>query len=168
MLTIVTAAGWGGAKQELQKGTHLASRTTLQVLPVCGSEYCWPRLLGKVLFSLFGGMKPAIQYLKIEDIYDQIPDDLIECWACCFWVIQACLLATKSEPILGLDRLADRVYRLTGLRSEEMLDDRVVQVIDNMGERFAMRLGLNAQAIMNAHRNYVSHHTQSKTVLPNS
>lgn len=165
MLTILAAAGWGGTERELQKGLHFAWRTPLQVLPISGTDHSWPRLCGKILFSLFGGNKPNIQYLQIEDIYDQIPDDLIECWACCFWVIQACLLAMKSEPILGFDGLTDRVYTLTGLRPEEMLDDRATQIIDNMGERFSKRLGLNSEVIKNAHRDYVSRNTKFKPAV---
>ena len=90
-------------------------------------------------------------------MYDQIPDDLIESWASCFWVIQACRLVTKSNPMFGLTSLADRVYTLTGLRREEMLDDTVVQVIEHMSERFAPRLGLNSQSIIDAHRTFVTH-----------
>lgn len=156
MLTIICVAGRAGAENVLQMEESLTTYTSLQVLPSSGSDNIWPRILGKVLFSLFGGTNPAIQKLQIEEVYDQIPDDLIECWACCFWVIQACLFATKSKPMLGFNNLAERVYTLTGLRQEEMLDDIVVQVIERMNERFALRLGLDDQSIVDAHRAFVT------------
>ena len=156
MLTIICVAGRAGAENVLQMEEALTAYTSMQVLPSSGSDNIWPRILGKVLFSLFGGTNPAIQKLQIEEVYDQIPDDLIECWACCFWVIQACFLATKSKPMLGFNTLAKRVYTLTRLRREEMFDDTVVQVIERMNERFALRLGLDNQSIMDTHRAFVT------------
>ena len=156
MLTIICVAGRAGAENVLQMEESHTTFTSLQVLPSSGSDNIWPRILGKVLFSLFGGTNPTIQKLQIEEVYDQIPDDLIECWACCFWVIQACLLATKSKPMFGFNVLAVRIYTLTGLRREEMLDDTVFRVIERMNERFALRLGLDNQSIMDAHRSFVT------------
>jgi len=47
------------------------------------------RLLGKCLFAYFGGNAPPIRRLVIEDYCDQIPDDVLKCWAGCLWAIQA-------------------------------------------------------------------------------
>ena len=146
ILTVVTAAGWAGVDKQSNKG-QLTSLTTLQVLPSAGSDDCWPRLLGQILFTLFGGPKPAIHHLKIDDIYDQVPDDLIECWACCFWTVQACLAATKSERLQS--RLSGRIlflreslYKLTGLTQDEFLGDQVTQVMLRMGIVLPRGLGL--------------------------
>ena len=165
ILTIVTASGWAGVDQQSSRGQQ-TSRTTLQVLPLAGSDDCWPRLLGQILFTLFGGNNPAIHHLKIENIYDQIPDDLIECWACCFWIVQTCIAAVESERLLtGLSAsfisLRERLYQLTGLTADELLNDQVSQVIERMGDRFAARLGLDAEALITAHQQYARTLTHS-------
>ena len=77
MLMIILAAGWDGASKP---------SSSLQVLPTSHDvNGAWPRLLGKCLFTYFGGSSPAIRKLVIEDYYDQIPDDVLECWASCLW-----------------------------------------------------------------------------------
>ena len=151
MLTIISAA----ALPVVENGPASKDRTSLQVLPASGSEPTWPRLQGRVLFSLFGGNAPPIQFLQIENIFDQVPDDLLECWASCFWVIQACDLATSEHPIFRLDSLKERVYSLTGLASNELTDERIVHVMQQLGERFAGRLGLDATSVLDAHCAYV-------------
>ena len=115
ILTVVTAAGRVGMDKQSNKGQQ-TSLTTLQVLPSVGSDDCWPRLLGQILFTMFGGPKPAIHHLKIDDIYDQVPDDLIECWACCFWTVQACLAATKL-----------RAFAITAFRSYFVIEREPLQ-----------------------------------------
>ncbi len=107
--------------------------------------------MGKLIFAVFGGTSPVIKHLQIESVYDQIPDDLMECWACCFWAVQASSQATRAKPIMGHSTLIERVYKLTHLRPDDMLDDRIVQVMERVGDRFATRLSLDNQAIMNAH-----------------
>ena len=74
--------------------------------------------------------------------------------------MQACLAATKSERLLSglsgsLLSLRERLYKLTGLTQGELLGDQVTQVMLLMGERFAARLGLDPEALMNAHREYI-------------
>lgn len=159
-MTIVSAAGCGRmeGQEDSDKDT---SRTSIQVLAVSGHKDGWPQLLGQVLFAIFGGKKPAIRGLKVEEIYDQVPDDLIECWGCCCWTIQACIAVWRSwelEPTarLGsLETLKQRIYKLIGLAADEFLSDQVTQVMMRMGDRFATRLGLDAQAILEAHQDYV-------------
>jgi len=149
MLTIIAAAAMPETKDVSKKVT------SLQVLPASGNEPTWPRLQGRVLFSLFGGSRPPIRFLRIENIFDQIPDDLLECWASCFWVVQACHLATSRYPIFGLDSLTERVYSLTGLRSNELIDERIIHVMERLGERFAGRFGLDPASVIDAHLTYV-------------
>lgn len=160
ILTIVSAAG-SGRMEGHKDGDTDASRTSIQVLAVSAGKNGWPQLLGQVLFAMFGGKKPAIRGLKVEEIYDQVPDDLIECWGCCCWTIQACIAAWRAwelEPkarLGSLETLKQRIYKLMGLASDEFLSDQITQVMTRMGDRFATRLGLDAQAILEAHKNYV-------------
>lgn len=145
LLTILVAAALPDS------GSDAKNATTLQVLPSTGGDHSWPRLCGMVLFALFGGKTPAIHALEVEDIYDQIPDDLIECWACCFWVVQASKLVTASQPLRGLESLTESVYSLSGLSPKAAKEDRVLQVLERMSERFATRLGIEGKAIEKAH-----------------
>lgn len=82
LLMIVAAAGWN-CKDVDTGETH--ARTSLQVLPVQGGGESWPRLLGRILFCFFGGPNPAIRQVKLDALHDQLTDDVLECWATCFW-----------------------------------------------------------------------------------
>jgi hypothetical protein len=146
MLTILAAAGWGE--------DSAMERTSLQVLPPDHAENGWPRLIGKVLFAVFGGNKPAINVLQVDEIYDQIPDDLFECWSCCFWTIQACIQASDPKSSPRFEKIAGQIYTETRLSSEQLLSDAVVNMMELMSKRFADRLGLDASLIRSEHERY--------------
>jgi hypothetical protein len=103
----------------------------LQVLPPAGDmSAAWPRLLGKCLFAYSGGATPAIRTLIIEDYYDQILDDVLECWASCMWSVQAILCACSRYPeykdlMAGFQKLSTTIYTLVCLRQDEFFDDRI-------------------------------------------
>ena len=94
--------------------------------------------------------------LTIEGIYDQVPDDLLECWATCFWAIQARIQGAGGKRVLGLSTLTENVYELTRLRPEELRSDSILQVMECLGNRFSVRLGLDNRAIIRAHRDYIA------------
>jgi len=151
VLTIVAAAG----QPHSTKGKIRA--TSLQVLPLDDSGESWPMLMGRILFTFFGGNHPAIKHVQIESIHDEIPDDILECWAACFWAIQTCTLAMKSHPKLEQNAkriiaLTQQAYALTGLRASELLGDRVMGVFTQMNERFSDRLGVDGPLIEANHR----------------
>lgn len=155
LLMILCAASWKGTDngKDSQKG-----RTALQVLPVEGdSSTSWPYVIGRLLFKIFGGTNPAIRQLKIDSDHDQIPTDLIECWATCFWCLQACLAAPLSPPERAkIDRhivpLTSQAYRSTQLSHDELLAPSVTDVMDGMSTQYAERLGIDSEAITRAHR----------------
>ena len=152
MLMILATAAWDGTSPP---------KNSLQVLPPAGdTETAWPRLFGKVLFAYFGGRKIAIQTLVLDGFYDQIPDDILECWASCIWAIQASLAAAaryhEYQPLShALESLRDSIYRVVGLHQEEMLDARIVRVLDAISSRFGSRLNLDREAIDASHRQTV-------------
>ncbi|MGP9812932.1 hypothetical protein ACTZWT_15605 [Rhodopseudomonas sp. NSM] len=154
LLTVIAAAGWAGRDADQN---DLIGRTSLQVLPVedCGDS--WPRLMGRVLFAFFDGNDPAIRHVVIDALHKQFTDDLIECWATCFWCLQASLCApyTKAERAAlhpYLLRLAERVFRLTGFkRSEELQSPEIVVVMEKMSERFGAPLGVNPGVLAKSH-----------------
>src|SRR4051794_36504383 len=92
MLARLIGAGPGSdtvSPTKSRKGTDHHWGTSLQVLPLDDSAHGWPKLIGRTIFTFFGGKRPAIRYLQIEDMHDQIPDDILECWATCFCATQA-------------------------------------------------------------------------------
>jgi hypothetical protein len=116
--------------------------------------------MGRLLFPIFGGRDPAIRHLYLRSEHDQIPGDIIECWATCFWCLQACLAAPTSsaahkriahhlKPLLAL------AYRLTLPTKVELLGDNVVALMDRMSVHYAKRLGIEPGAISCSHRSLV-------------
>jgi len=130
---IICAAAW--------KGTDKAKddprgRTGLQVLPVEGDPNSWPYIIGQLLFKFFGGPNPAIRSLRLENAHEQLPADLIECWATCFWCLQACLLAPLSQTERAkiqrhIVPLTEQAYRRTCL-SKDTASDKAFENIDCM------------------------------------
>lgn len=89
--------------------------------------------------------------------YDQLPDDILECWATCFWGCQVCLSAANSHKklrqnlLLIFTRLAERVYRLTCFKREELEATQITTVLDKLSARFGARLGLDPELIRRGH-----------------
>lgn len=129
----------------------------LQVLPLEGDQDSWPLLLGRTLFEIFGGKHPAFRNLYLAGEHDQIPDDVIECWATCYWCLQACLTAPlsareKARIAQYLKPLAELAYRLTLPTREELLGDDVSAAMTAMSGSYAARLGIDPAEIVRGHR----------------
>jgi hypothetical protein len=92
LLMIVCTAALPVAATEVSK----AKGSRLQVLPSEGDPNSWPMVIGRALFELFGGKTPGIRHLYLTGEHDQIPDDILECWATCYWCLQVCLTAPIS------------------------------------------------------------------------
>ena len=161
MLMIVAAAGQPGVRPTKAGKAADHGGTSLQVLPLDESAHAWPKLIGRTIFAFFGGKRPAIRYLQIEDMHDQIPDDILECWATCFWAMQAALFAAGAHKDLRrsvlamLTIMARQTYLLTGLGEDELENDRVTRVLEALSERFGSRLGLDPMQITKAHARLV-------------
>jgi hypothetical protein len=149
ILMIVASAGWDG---------KIPPKSPLQVLPAVGDvEGAWPRLLGKVLFAYFGGPRSAVSTLILDEFFDQISDDILECWASCIWAIQAAIVAiSRHRESTTLSRsfenLRISIYRIIALREEEMDDPRIIQVLDALSRRLGESLGCGSLLILEAHR----------------
>lgn len=152
MLMIVIAAGWNDPTRQ---------GNVVQVLPTGGDmNGAWPRLLGKCLFTCFGGTKAPIGQLVVDAYHDEIPDDLLECWATCMWAIQAILAASgRVQEYHGLKgafaKLGASIYRLVRLQHEEFFDERVMRIFEGLSKRFAGPLGLQAQDLERGHQHAV-------------
>ncbi|MFN3152896.1 hypothetical protein [Bremerella sp.] len=134
----------------------------IRVMPAIGEEPTWTRLLSKLLFALFGGPKPSIRQLQVESFFDQIPDDFLECWAYCYWAINAVTLATKRQPICGTKQLINRVYDLTGMANTDKELDQIEITMSHLDNRFAERIGFEKGAVIAAHKV----HSQGIMTLP--
>lgn len=153
LLTIICSAAWKGADKS--KGKQ-SGRSTLQVLPVEGHDDSWPFVIGRLLNRIFGGAPPPIRSLNLDADFDEIPVDLLECWATCFWCLQACRAASASskeqrriDTIFG--PFTERVYRETHLSKDQLLGTSVLSLMDALTSRYAERLGVDAAALMRSH-----------------
>ncbi|WP_441278596.1 hypothetical protein AB7783_20055 [Tardiphaga sp. 172_B4_N1_3] len=155
LLTVIAAAGWAGCDAGEE---NILAKTSVQVLPVGDSNESWPRLIGRVLFSFFGGADPAIRHVAIDASHKQFTDDLVECWATCFWCLHACLCApysktehTALQPYLL--KLSERVYRLTGFRdNEEVQSPDIALVMERLSERLSAPLGVDPLLLADSHK----------------
>ena len=135
-------------------------RSRLCVLAPEKDQHSWPNLMGKLIFALFGGTSPAFRDLRVSNEHDQIPDDFIECWATCYWCIQACLVAPLSQPEHArLERLLipllEKVCRFTLSTKEELIGDNVITLMEGMSVHHAERLGIAPDAVVSGHRRFI-------------
>lgn len=129
----------------------------LQVLPPEGDPNSWPTVIGRALFELFGGKTPGIRHLYLTGEHDQIPDDILECWATCYWCLQACLTAPVSprerERLKRYVKpLAEIAYLLTLPTQAELLGTDVTGLMSAMSEAYGKWLGIEGETIASAHR----------------
>jgi len=138
-----------------------AKGSRLQVLPPEGDPNSWPTVIGRALFELFGGKTPGIRHLYLTREHDQVPDDILECWATCYWCLQACL----TVPVLRRERerltryvkpLAELTYVLTLPTKAELLGKDVTRIMSAMSELYGKRLGVDAAKIEQAHQTMVN------------
>ena len=154
LLMIVCTASWSGSEKKKESAQP---RSSLQVLPGEGDQDSWPFVMGRLLFPIFLGRNPAIRSLYLSREHDQIPDDITECWATCYWCLQACLAAPlspgeRSRIAQFLKPLTVLAYRLTLPTKAELLGDDVITLMDGMGARYAEKLGIEPAAISKGHR----------------
>ncbi|WP_439573837.1 hypothetical protein [Phreatobacter sp.] len=153
MLMVILAAAWDGTSRQT---------SSLQVLRSSGdADGAWPRLLGRCLFAYFGGNNPPIRRLVIEDYYDQIPDDVLECWAGCLWAIQVLLEivahhAEYNTLMAAFNKLGLSIYEHTGLKKDEFFDPRILKTFDALSKRFAEPLKLSPTKINANHKKAIA------------
>lgn len=158
---LVVVLGAGSKKADLRPRDLNAQAHRRQVLPSAG-EASWRRLVGRLLYDFFrdhvGTRSPLVKSLRLESDDGQgLPEDVLECWATCFWALCATRVAVNetgasfalsaSEAALAMD-----LYRFTRLLPQQALGAVVHDVFAGMNRRYADRLGVNAERIEQEHR----------------
>ena len=153
--------GAGSRKAELRPKDLTAPVRRRQVLPSSGHE-SWRYLVSRLLFEFFrdhaGNRQPLVKSLRLESDDDHgLPEDVLECWATCFWAICAMRVGTddagasfavsNSEGLLAAD-----LYRFTRLLPQQALGAVVRDVFAGMNQRYADQIGASAERIAQEHR----------------
>ena len=143
-------------------------QSRLRVLPPVNDEHSWPKLMGKLIFAMFGGTNPPFRHLRVDNGHDRIPDDFIECWATCYWCIQACLVAPLFQPEHErlkphLKPLLEKVCRLTLRTKEELVGENVMTLLESMSAHHAERLGIAPETVVSGYRSFVGETFQRRT-----
>lgn len=136
-----------------------------QVLPF-GADG-WHGLVYRLLYEFFRDQssmrKALIGYVHLEGMTEEFgfPEDVLECWATCFWALCAVRTAVDeraqgNRPILGEDLLAQCLYRLTRLNAGQATSETVASVFEGMSRRYGERLGADASAVWKEHRAWLA------------
>ena len=137
LLTVIIVCGYAD-------GDEKSSREPERLLQVDTKDDTWLRMIGRILLALFGGSNPGILNLQVDNIYDDIPDDLLECWAACYWV-SACglVLSSKEKPHLNFFRMITvKIQTYTSVGMSPASITGLHSIIQKMNERFCDKLGI--------------------------
>lgn len=136
-----------------------------QVLPIDG-DASWRWLVGRLLFTFFrdssGYHRPLVDKVALDlDASDGLPEDVLECWATCFWALCAARVAVndRGEPVeisQSEHRIAVDLYRRTMLLPEETMGEAMQGVFFGMATRYGERLGVEGEALRKEHARLVS------------
>lgn len=158
---LLVVLGAGSKKTDLRPKDLNAQVHRRQVLPSSG-EASWRRLVGRLLYDFFrdhvGTRAPLVKSLRLESDDGQgLPEDVLECWATCFWAICAIRVTvndagTSFSVSNSQAALAADLYRFTRLLPQQALGPVVHQVFAGMNRRYAERLGVSAERIEQEHR----------------
>lgn len=161
---LVVALGAGSKRTHLRPKDLNAEVHRRQVLP-SGGEASWRCIVGRLLYDFFrdhvGTRAPLVKSLRLEtDDGQGLPEDVLECWATCFWAIcamrvtvndaGASFAVSTSEAALAAD-----LYRFTFLLPQQALGAVVQDVFAGMNRRYAERLGVSTERIEQEHRTLV-------------
>ena len=128
----------------------------LQVLPMSGGEPNWWRSVGPVALRASSVEMTRTWGCRSPDEHDQLPPDVLECWATCYWCLQVCLTAPVAASVRveihqRIQPLAERVYRLTKLSQDELCGGVVRETMERMSHRLAERLGVDSEMVAAGH-----------------
>jgi hypothetical protein len=126
-----------------------------KVLAADDNRNGWTDIVGRLIFALIHGANSPLRQLYFQNINGQVPVDLLECWATCYWCAQACFAAPVSaaqrqhlEKYLRPHIVA--LYQLTLPSRAELLGETVLDIMDRMSAVYGPVMGVGSVA--EAHR----------------
>lgn len=171
---LMVVFGAGSKKSTILPTDPAARVSRRQVLPSQG-EFGWPHLAGRLLFSFFrahgGSPGPLAEKLAVAAEGNAgIPDDVLECWATCFWAACAMHVAIddknqRLKPPLKKQEADEDLYRCTRVVREEALGERVTEFLSRLNQRFAERLGVAPEELDARHHALVEG-TMVRSAMP--
>ncbi|WP_146191380.1 hypothetical protein [Acidovorax sp. HMWF018] len=158
---LVVVLGSGSNKADLRPKDLSSQVRRRQVLPSRG-DASWRGRVGRLLFEFFrdhaAARPPLIRTLCLEiDDNQGLPEDVLECWATCFWAICAMRVATDDtgaffDVSARESMLAHDLYRFSRLLPAQALGSVVREIFMGMSARYADRLGVSADRIEQEHQ----------------
>lgn len=158
---LVVVLGAGSNKTDLRPKDLNDPVRRRQVLPSRG-DASWRGRVGRLMFEFFrdqaAARPPLIKSLRLEvDDNQGLPEDVLECWATCFWAICAMRVATDDtgtsfESSAREAMLAADLYRFGYQLPPPALDPVVRIVFAGMSRRYGERLGVDAERVEAEHR----------------
>jgi hypothetical protein len=158
MLMIILYAG--SKKTNLLPAVPGATMSKREILPSSG-EASWKRLIGRLLYAFFRDRDnsgwPLIDKVVLEvDDDDSLPEDVLECWATCYWSLCATRVFINDKgnatPASWYEqRLARSLYGQTRLLPDELSGTAVEAIFDGMSTRYGERLGVDAKVVRSEH-----------------
>jgi hypothetical protein len=118
----------------------------------------WTDIVGRLIFALIHGANSPLRQLYFQNVDGQVPGDLLECWATCYWCAQACLTAPVSAAHRQhMDKYLRphivTLYQLTLPSQAELLGETVLDIMDRMSVVYGPAMGVGSVA--EAHRTSV-------------
>lgn len=163
LLMVVLGAGTDNSK--LLPNELARSAAHGPFLPSHG-DISWRLLIGQLLYGFFrnhGGTKrPLIEKVVLEfDSELGLPDDVLECWATCFWAMCATRVAhdEKGCPFRvpeSEQKIAQDLYRYTRLMPDETLSQTVRHIFEGMSARYGRRIGVTGPIVFAEHEKLVA------------
>lgn len=130
-----------------------------KVLPAEDSRNGWTDIVGRLIYGLVHGANSPLRQLYFQNINGEVPADLLECWATCYWCAQACFAAPVSaaqrqhlEKYLRPHVVT--LYQLTLPSRTELLGQTVLDIMDRMSAVYGP--GMGVASVAEAHHATVS------------
>ena len=154
MLMIICQAAYCAEKSETKRLSFD------KVLPAEDGGNGWSDVFGRMIFALVNGPTSPLRQLYFQNLDGQVPVDLLECWATCYWCLQACFAAPLSptqrarmERFLKPHVVA--LYQLTLPSKAELLSETVLDIMKRMSAIYGPDMKVDGADIERLHRNTV-------------
>jgi hypothetical protein len=116
----------------------------------------WTDIVGRLIYALVNGANSPLRRLYFQNINGQVPADLLECWATCYWCAQACFVVPVSvsqrqhlEKYLR-PHIAP-LYQLTLPSRAALLGGTVMDVMNRMSALYGRGMNVDAEAVARRH-----------------